>query len=171
MASTFGELSFSAIVFGEQNVSSIAKTRQWQRSAISLLEQTPFYSLLSVKGAHQTTGNRKQHALCDSISDADFAAKFEDISSHSDNHIVYVIEENHSRKIIATGSLFIVKTLLRNCRNEGHIGDILVDSSVRGEAFGAEDHTVLIRTCQISNDWDEKSMGFYEKYGFKKEGV
>ncbi|XP_068653829.1 glucosamine 6-phosphate N-acetyltransferase-like [Aristolochia californica] len=113
---------------GEQSVSSIAEARRWQRSGIPQLDRPPFIASSPPK---ETTIRRKTE-------------RFEDIYSQGDDHIVCVIEENHSQKIIATGSLFIVKKLFRNCRKEGHIGDILVYSSVRGEASGAEDHTVLI---------------------------
>ncbi|XP_068653828.1 glucosamine 6-phosphate N-acetyltransferase-like [Aristolochia californica] len=97
---------------GEQNVSSIATFRH--TSARRDPASSP---------SKETTKQRKTE-------------RFEDICSHGDDHIVCVIEENLSQKIFATSSIFIIKKLFRNCRKEGRIGDILVDSSVWGKHLG-----------------------------------
>ncbi|XP_068655576.1 glucosamine 6-phosphate N-acetyltransferase-like [Aristolochia californica] len=120
----------------------------------------------------------KQLTLCDSISDVDLAARFEDISAHGDDHIICVIEENHSQKIIAFGILFIEKKIIRNCGKVGRIEDIVVDFSIRGKHLEQKiirflsEHAKSVGCYKIiPDDDDEMNKEFYEKCGFKEKGV
>ncbi|KAJ0087904.1 hypothetical protein Patl1_32504 [Pistacia atlantica] len=70
----------------------------------------------------------QQLSVCDSVSDRQFEERFQELSSYGDDHIVCVIEDDHSGKIIATGSMFIEKKFLRNCGKVGHIEDVVVDA-------------------------------------------
>ncbi|XP_068653831.1 glucosamine 6-phosphate N-acetyltransferase-like [Aristolochia californica] len=116
----------------------------------------------------------KQLSLCDSIFDVD---RFEDLSSHGDDHIIIVIDENHSQKIITIGSLFIEKKFIRNCGKVGHIEDIVVDSNVRGKHLRQMimrflfEHAKSVGCYKIILDCNENNRGFYEKCGFKEKGV
>ncbi|XP_019225802.1 PREDICTED: glucosamine 6-phosphate N-acetyltransferase isoform X3 [Nicotiana attenuata] len=79
----------------------------------------------------------KQLTVCDSVTDEKFKERFEEISKYGDEHIICVIEDVKSGKIVATGSVFIEKKFVRNCGKAGHIEDVVVDSSTRGMQLGA----------------------------------
>ncbi|KAK7841314.1 glucosamine 6-phosphate n-acetyltransferase [Quercus suber] len=78
----------------------------------------------------------RQLTICDSVSDKDFEDRFRELSALGDDHIVSVVEDESSGKIIATGSIFIEKKFLRNCGKVGHIEDVAVDSNARGLKLG-----------------------------------
>ncbi|WRX23643.1 GNAT domain - like 10 [Theobroma cacao] len=78
----------------------------------------------------------QQLTVCDSVSDKEFEDRFKEISTYGDDHLVCVIEDDFSGKIIATGSVFIEKKFIRNCGKVGHIEDIVVDGNARGLQLG-----------------------------------
>ncbi|WJX84823.1 Glucosamine-phosphate N-acetyltransferase-like protein [Trifolium repens] len=78
----------------------------------------------------------QQLSICDSVSEKEFEDRFKELDSVGDDHVICVIEDEISGKIIATGSVFIEKKFLRNCGKVGHIEDVVVDSSVRGKQLG-----------------------------------
>ncbi|XP_022008497.2 glucosamine 6-phosphate N-acetyltransferase-like, partial [Helianthus annuus] len=65
-----------------------------------------------------------------------FEKRFEEFKSYGDDHVICVIEDVASSKIVATGSVFIEKKFVRNCGKVGHIEDVVVDSSARGLQLG-----------------------------------
>lgn len=73
----------------------------------------------------------QQLTVCDSVSDKEFEGRFQELSSYGGDHLVCVIEDNRSGKIVATGSVFIEKKFIRNCGKVGHIEDVVVDSNAR----------------------------------------
>jgi len=51
----------------------------------------------------------QQLSVCDPVSDKEFEELFQEISSYGDDHLICVIEDDRSGKIIASGSVFIEK--------------------------------------------------------------
>ncbi|XP_048235951.1 glucosamine 6-phosphate N-acetyltransferase-like [Ricinus communis] len=80
--------------------------------------------------------------------------RFEEISSYGVDHIICVIEDDRSEKIIATGSVFIEKKFVRDCGKVGHIEDVVVDSTARGKQLGKKIIAFLTGHAQ--------SMGCYK---------
>lgn len=78
----------------------------------------------------------QQLTVCDSVSDKEFEQRFQELASYGEDHIIRVIEDNCSEKIIATGSVFIERKFIRNCGKVGHIEDVVVDPSARGLHLG-----------------------------------
>lgn len=78
----------------------------------------------------------QQLTVCDSVSDKEFEQRFQELASYGEDHIICVIEDNCSEKIIATGSVFIERKFIRNCGKVGHIEDVVVDPSARGLHLG-----------------------------------
>ncbi|MCL7051863.1 hypothetical protein MKW94_003947 [Papaver nudicaule] len=119
----------------------------------------------------------QQLSVCDSVSDEGFKERFEEINKNGENHMIYVIEDEEKKKIIATGCLFIEKKFLRNCGKVGHIEDIVVDSEARGLKLGQKVVEFLsekarsIGCYKVILDCDEKNVGFYEKCGFQQKGI
>ncbi|KAG9439756.1 hypothetical protein H6P81_019921 [Aristolochia fimbriata] len=118
-----------------------------------------------------------QLTLSDSISDMDFAVRFQELNSCGDDHFIYVIEDDRVGKIIATGTLFIEKKFIRNCGKVGHIEDVVVDSSARGKRLGQKiihflsERAKSVGCYKVILDCDDKNRGFYQKCGFKEKGV
>ncbi|KAM0030742.1 putative glucosamine-phosphate N-acetyltransferase transcription regulator GNAT family [Helianthus debilis subsp. tardiflorus] len=116
----------------------------------------------------------QQLTVCDSVSDDEFQKRFEELKSYGDDHVICVIEDTASSKIVATGSVFVEKKFVRNCGKVGHIEDVVVDSSARGLQLGKKvvgflgDHARLTG-CYKDCSGDNKA--FYEKCGFKEKEV
>lgn len=86
---------------------------------------------------------------------------------------VYVKED----KIVGIASIFIEPKLIHNLSFVGHIEDVVVDQQFRGCHIGKELITHLTRFAEgkgcykVILDCDEKNMSFYEKCGYKRNGV
>ncbi|OIT32437.1 PREDICTED: glucosamine 6-phosphate N-acetyltransferase isoform X2 [Nicotiana attenuata] len=119
----------------------------------------------------------KQLTVCDSVTDEKFKERFEEISKYGDEHIICVIEDVKSGKIVATGSVFIEKKFVRNCGKAGHIEDVVVDSSTRGMQLGKRiveylaNHAYSMGCYKVILDCTEENRPFYEKCGFKKKEI
>ncbi|KAJ4824286.1 Glucosamine-phosphate N-acetyltransferase-like protein [Turnera subulata] len=119
----------------------------------------------------------QQLSICDSVSDKRFAERFEAISSYGDDHLVCVIEDDVSGKIIATGSVFIEKKFLRNCGKVGHIEDVVVDSCARGMQLGKKiiefltNHAYSMGCYKVILDCSNENKAFYEKCGYKQKEI
>nr|XP_009775603.1 PREDICTED: glucosamine 6-phosphate N-acetyltransferase [Nicotiana sylvestris] len=119
----------------------------------------------------------KQLTVCDSVTDEKFKERFEEISKYGDEHIICVIEDVKSGKLVATGSVFIEKKFVRNCGKAGHIEDVVVDSSTRGMQLGKRiveylaNHAYSMGCYKVILDCTEENRLFYEKCGFKKKEI
>nr|XP_023901217.1 glucosamine 6-phosphate N-acetyltransferase-like [Quercus suber] len=119
----------------------------------------------------------RQLTICDSVSDKDFEDRFRELSALGDDHIVSVVEDESSGKIIATGSIFIEKKFLRNCGKVGHIEDVAVDSNARGLKLGKKiiafltEHAHLMGCYKVILDCNLENKAFYEKCGFKQKEI
>lgn len=119
----------------------------------------------------------KQLSVCGSVSDKEFEDRFQEISSYGDDHLICVIEDDDSGKIIATGSVFIEKKFLRNCGKVGHIEDVVVDSGAQGMQLGKKivgfltEHAHSMGCYKVILDCSMDNKGFYEKCGFKQKEI
>lgn len=118
----------------------------------------------------------QQLTVCDSVSDKEFEERFQELSSLGDDHLIGVIEDQ-SRKIVATGSVFIEKKFIRNCGKVGHIEDVVVDASARGMQLGKKiveflsDHARSVGCYKVILDCSIENRSFYEKCGFKQKEI
>ncbi|XP_057498692.1 glucosamine 6-phosphate N-acetyltransferase [Actinidia eriantha] len=119
----------------------------------------------------------QQLTVCDSVSDKQFEERFQELSSYGDDHVICVIEDKCSGKIVTTGSVFIEKKFIRNCGKVGHIEDVVVDSSSRGMQLGKKivefltDHACSMGCYKVILDCSTENQEFYEKCGFKKKEI
>ncbi|EEF33659.1 glucosamine 6-phosphate N-acetyltransferase [Ricinus communis] len=119
----------------------------------------------------------QQLTVCDSVSDKEFEARFQEISSYGDDHLICVIEDEQSGKIIATGSVFIEKKFIRNCGEVGHIEDVVVDSTARGKQLGKKiitfltDHAQSMGCYKVILDCSTENKSFYEKCGYRQKEI
>ncbi|KAE8711118.1 Glucosamine 6-phosphate N-acetyltransferase [Hibiscus syriacus] len=118
----------------------------------------------------------RQLTVCDSISDKEFEERFKEISMYGDDHVICVMEDETSSKIIASGSVFIEK-FTRNCGKVGHIEDVVVDARARGMRLGKEiegylaDHARSMGCYKVILDCSDDKKVFYEKCGFKQKEI
>lgn len=117
----------------------------------------------------------QQLTICDSVSDKDFEERYQELAKQGDDHLVCVIEDSHTGKIAATGTVFIEKKFIRNCGKVGHIEDVLVDSSIRGMHLGKKivgfltDHAHSMGCYKVILDCSAENKPFYEKCGYKQK--
>lgn len=119
----------------------------------------------------------QQLTVCDAISDENFEARFQELRSLGDDHVICVIEDTTCGKIIATGSVFIEKKFVRNCGKAGHIEDVVVDRDYRGVQLGKKvlsfltDHARSVGCYKVILDCSNENKAFYEKCGFKQKEI
>ncbi|XP_021764891.1 glucosamine 6-phosphate N-acetyltransferase-like [Chenopodium quinoa] len=119
----------------------------------------------------------RQLTVCDSVSDKEFEDRFKELASEGDDHIICVVEDNDTGKIVATGSVFIEKKFIRNCGKVGHIEDLVVDANARGKQLGKKmiefltKHARSIGCYKVILDCSTENKAFYEKCGFKEKEI
>ncbi|CAM8909748.1 unnamed protein product [Rhodiola kirilowii] len=119
----------------------------------------------------------QQLSSCEAVSDKDFEKRFEELSRLGDDHVICVIEDEESGRIVGTGSLFIEKKFLRNCGKVGHIEDVVVDEKARGLKLGKRvvdfltEHARGVGCYKVILDCSVENVSFYEKYGFRRKEV
>ncbi|KAL2345230.1 hypothetical protein Fmac_006515 [Flemingia macrophylla] len=119
----------------------------------------------------------QQLSVCDSVSDKEFEDRFRDLAALGDDHVISVIEDEASGRIVATGSVFIEKKFLRNCGKVGHIEDVVVDSTVQGKQLGKRivnfltEHARSVGCYKVILDCSVDNKAFYEKCGFQQKSV
>ncbi|KAF8045237.1 hypothetical protein N665_5370s0003 [Sinapis alba] len=118
-----------------------------------------------------------QLTVTGSVTDDEFDQRFEEISSHGDDHLICVMEEESSGRIAATGSVMIEKKFLRNCGKVGHVEDVVVDSVFRGKHLGKKvveflmDHCRAMGCYKVILDCSVEKKVFYEKCGLVNKGI
>ena len=117
-----------------------------------------------------------QHlTVCDSISDEAFEERFREVAEYDNDHLICVIEDEISGRIIATGSVFIQKKFIRNCGKVGHIKGVVVDSKVRGKHLGKKiieflaDQARLMGCYKVILDCSSDNVPFYNRCGFNQK--
>ncbi|KAM7263506.1 hypothetical protein ACFE04_001189 [Oxalis oulophora] len=119
----------------------------------------------------------KHLTSCDPVSDKEFEERVQQINAYGDDHIVCVIEDDRSGKIIATGSVFLEKKFIRNCGKVGHIEDVVVDPSARGKQLGKKivdfltEHARSKGCYKVILDCSVDNKSFYEKCGYKHKDI
>jgi len=101
-----------------------------------------------------------------------YKERFEELSVNKD-HVVLVVENLKSQKIVASGTLLIERKFIHANGKVGHIEDIVVDKESRGNNLGKH---LVDKLCQLGEkmgcykvilNCNEKVVGFYEKCNFK----
>lgn len=122
-------------------------------------------------------GLLSQLSPCPQISDAQFELRFHEVASLGDDHVICVVEDPDTHRIVATGSVFVEKKFLRGCGKVGHIEDVVVDNGVRGKKLGQKvvnylaDHAKRVGCYKVILDCTPELRGFYEKCGFVEKNI
>lgn len=119
----------------------------------------------------------QQLTICGSISDEAFKQRFHELAKCGNDHLICVIEDKDSGRIVGTGSVFIEKKFIRNCGKVGHVEDVVVDSIVRGKQLGKKiigfllDHAEAMGCYKVILDCSVENRPFYERCGFRQREV
>ena len=71
-----------------------------------------------------------------------FDARFDEMNlsdgkeESKNSYHIFVVEETENKKIVATATLLLEKKFIRGCGLAGHIEDVVVDETVRGQKLG-----------------------------------
>ena len=100
---------------------------------------------------------------------------FDDFVNHlSNNHIVKIIKDEESKKIVGTITILIESKVIHNFGKVGHIEDVVVDESMRGFGLGKKLIEIATEECsecyKIILDCSDENKKFYEKCGFELKG-
>lgn len=93
----------------------------------------------------------------------------------NENHLIYVIEDEKTNKIITSGTLLIEPKFIHQISNVGHIEDIIVDKNYRGYGLGKIIINHLTNMAKEKNcykvilDCTEDNISFYQKCGFMQK--
>ena len=92
----------------------------------------------------------------------------------NENHIIIVFEKKG--KLLTSGTLFIENKIIHGLNKVGHIEDIVVDQSARGQNLGKLmiDYLTDIakdKCYKVILNCKDLNIGFYEKCGFRKKGI
>ena len=99
------------------------------------------------------------------------------LDSLNNHHCIFVVEQESTKEIVASGTLLIEKKLIRNYGKVGHIEDIVVHEKMRGYGLGKKmiDHlseeSKKMGCYKIILDCSDENIGFYEKCGYKRKGA
>lgn len=81
------------------------------------------------------------------------------------------------KKIIATATLLVELKFIRNCGKCGHIEDVVVDSTYRGQRLGLRVIEALMDAAKEAGcykvilDCSESNATFYQKAGLTKKEI
>ncbi|KAG6541479.1 hypothetical protein Mapa_017153 [Marchantia paleacea] len=107
------------------------------------------------------------------VSEEAFTKRVEEMRKLGDYQHVVVIEDVEKQAIVATATLLVELKLARNCGKVGHIEDVVVDQTVRGQRLGQRvvchlaDLAKQLGCYKVILDCTEANAPFYEKCGFK----
>lgn len=105
-------------------------------------------------------------------------ARLADIDANPD-HTVFVVEDASASppSIVGTAALLVEKKFIRGASAAGHVEDVVVDSTVRGQKLGAR----LVAACaaearakgcyKVILDCSEDNVPFYQKCGLTRKEV
>ncbi|KAJ2829001.1 Glucosamine-phosphate N-acetyltransferase-like protein [Coemansia erecta] len=110
------------------------------------------------------------------VSEQMFAESFEEMQ-RAGCYFVAVVEDLHTEKIVASGTLMVEQKFLRGCGRVGHVEDIVVAKGQQGKRFGV---TIVKQLLEIANatgcyktilDCSADNVAFYEKCGMEQKSV
>lgn len=115
-----------------------------------------------------------QLTIVGDIPRSQFAKRFSEILSNK-NHRIYVLEQG--KKIISCATLFLEPKFIHECGFVGHIEDVVIDKTCRGQKLGKKIIDFLTNEAErlgcykILLDCSDKNVGFYIKCDYTRKGA
>ncbi|KAM0941566.1 putative glucosamine-phosphate N-acetyltransferase transcription regulator GNAT family [Dioscorea sansibarensis] len=146
-------------------------------SAIAVDDPLPIRGLEPSDNAKGFVALLSQLSSCPPVADDAFQARRAEINALGADHLIAVIEDPATSRIVATGSIFIEKKFLRGCSSVGHIEDVVVDAAARGQRLGQKIVKYLVEHARANGcykvivDCTPELRGFYESCGFVEKSI
>ncbi|CAM6089638.1 unnamed protein product [Calypogeia fissa] len=111
------------------------------------------------------------------ISEEEFTSRLEQVQNAGDSYKIAVIEDLDKKQIVATGTVLIELKFVRNCGKAGHIEDVVVDQSTRGQHLGQRMVEHLTKVAKevgcykVILDCSKENVPFYEKCDLHQKGI
>jgi len=90
------------------------------------------------------------------------------------NHIIKIIKNKNTKKIVGTVTILIEEKLLHNNGRVGHIEDLVIDESMRGCGLGKKILDIAKNECKncykIILNCNDNNIDFYNKCGYMISG-
>ncbi len=112
----------------------------------------------------------QQLTVVGDVTEADFAARVIDMQAAG---IVTLVLE-HEDRVVGSASLVVEPKLIHSLGNVGHVEDVVIHDSCRGQRLG---EWLLRKLAEVARDkhcykvildCSEENAGFYEKCGYHK---
>eukprot|EP00128_Syssomonas_multiformis_P011546 Colp12_sorted_trinity150504_noHs@19712 len=107
----------------------------------------------------------------------DFQRRFDEMKARDDTYYTVVFEDTTTGQLCGSGSLVVERKFIHNCAKRGHIEDIVIDETRRGQQLGK----IMIETLKalakrvgcykVTLDCKVDRVGFYHKCGFQNENM
>ena len=103
----------------------------------------------------------------------DFLRRFSAMESLGNLHHVFVVENEQTKTIVATATLMIEPKFVHGCSSVGHMEDVVVTESARGQHLGLKIVSACITKAlecgcyKVILDCKADRTGFYSKLGFE----
>ena len=168
---------------------NVEKVKQIQRKLSLFIERhmNPIKfqakdQLFIIRNIDETDISRKYYELLGQLTQMDpklmdREKTTEFLDSLNNHHCIFVVEQESTKEIVASGTLLIEKKLIRNYGKVGHIEDIVVNEKMRGYGLGKKmiDHlseeSKKMGCYKTILDCSDENIGFYEKCGYKRKGA
>jgi glucosamine-phosphate N-acetyltransferase len=108
------------------------------------------------------------------VSKAMFRERLEKMNSLAPTYNIMVVYDPANDRIAATAGVLVELKFVHSCGKVGHIEDVVVDETYRGQKLGAR----VVQACveiakqegcyKVLLDCADHNIPFYEKMGFKK---
>jgi glucosamine-phosphate N-acetyltransferase len=104
-----------------------------------------------------------------------FEQQYHRINQNINNHKIIVIIKDDA--IIGTGTILIEPKMIHNCRNVGHIEDVVIFKKYQGCGFGKKLINELINIAKSENCYkvilncSDEMRPFYEHLGFTQKNA
>jgi glucosamine-phosphate N-acetyltransferase len=119
----------------------------------------------------------EQLTVVGTVTREEWTNRFLELRRQSETYFVAVVEDLQSGVIVASGTLLVERKFIRNAGLCGHIEDIVVDSSARGQNLGLKivnnlvDIAKRLGCYKVLLDCEKKNIPFYEKIGFREKEI
>uniref|UniRef100_A0A0N4ZE37 Glucosamine 6-phosphate N-acetyltransferase n=1 Tax=Parastrongyloides trichosuri TaxID=131310 RepID=A0A0N4ZE37_PARTI len=113
------------------------------------------------------------------VSEREWIKRFNSMKSkgcdEKQSYYIIVLEEVETEKIVASGTLVIEFKFIHHTGSRGRTEDIVTDKDYRGRRFSNIINKILVslaKECgvyKLSLECKDSLIGFYEKFGYKKD--
>jgi predicted GNAT family acetyltransferase len=136
-----------------------------------------YYGLSSVRSLDVSDYNKNYYDLLNNLThikeDVSFDTFQQFVTSLSDSHNVFVIEDLTTQKIVGSITTYLQPTPIHNCHTIVHMDHWVADPTYKGIGGMLLTHVIDLAKkngYKLSTTCPDKMIGYYEKKEFRKRG-